>query len=81
MTGSDNPVIVGKAVDAPELVGVGGTVTRSEKHTPSPGTTPVLLVQLAATQAPLFKTLFESEHARHKLAPLPEQLEQLESQD
>ena len=58
-----------------------GTTTSSDKQTPIPGTTDVLLLQLASTHEPLRKTLlFESPQARQELAPGPEQLEQLESQ-
>ena len=58
-----------------------GTTTRSDRQTPIPGTTDVLLLQLASTQEPPFNTLlFESPQARQELDPGPEQLAQLESQ-
>jgi len=58
-----------------------GTTTSSDRQTPIPGTTDVLLLQLEATHEPPLNTLlFESPQARHELDPGPEQLEQLESQ-
>lgn len=65
------------------------TETRSERHTPRPGTTLVVAVvvvvpfslQLAATQVPPRRTEVELEHARQLLGPAPEQLEQLLSHD
>jgi hypothetical protein len=74
------PVIVG--MDDPE------TETRSERHTPRPGTTLAVAVvvvpfslQLAATQVPPRRTEVELEHARQLLGPASEQLEQLLSHD
>jgi hypothetical protein len=80
------PVIVGSgtATDDPE------TETRSERHTPRPGTTLRLAVavvavpfslQLAATQVPPRRIEVALEHARQLLGPAPEQLEQLLSHD
>ena len=57
-----------------------GTTTRSERQTPSLGTTEVLLLQLALTHDPPFNTWFKSPQARQELEPEPEQLEQLVSQ-
>ena len=55
-----------------------GTETRSERHTPSPGTTAVALApQFAGVQDPPRRTSDELEHARQLLGPAPEQLEQL----
>lgn len=56
------------------------TMTRSERQTPSPGTTLVELLQAAAVQEPPRKTWLALEHARQLLGPDPEQLEQLASQ-
>lgn len=72
----------GAAEDVPEGV---GTITRSERHTPSPGMTlPVEVVdvplQLAATHEPARRTCVELEHAKQLAGPEPEQLEQLLSQ-
>jgi hypothetical protein len=78
------PVIVGSEVgtEDPE------TETRSERHTPRPGTTLAVAVvvvpfslQLAATQVPPWRTEVELEHARQLLGPALEQLEQLLSHD
>jgi len=49
--GELSPVIVGIDVAVPV-----GTTTRSDRQTPSPGTTFVELVQLAVTQLPLRNT-------------------------
>lgn len=66
------------------------TETRSERHTPRPGTTLAVVVdvvplpfslQLDATQVPPRRTEVELEHARQLLGPAPEQLEQLLSHD
>lgn len=56
-------------------------MARSERHTPSPGTTLEPDEQLAATHDPAARTCVELEHARQLLGPEPEQLEQLESHD
>jgi hypothetical protein len=56
------------------------TTTRSERQTPSPGTTLVELLQVAAVHAPPRNTWFALVHARQLLGPDPEQLEQLASQ-
>lgn len=71
------PVILGKGEAVPDE---SGTVTRSDRQTPSPVTTDVLLLQLASTHEPPFNTSFEPPQARQELDPGPEQLEQLESQ-
>jgi len=70
------PVIEGSGTtEVPETCGI---ETRSERHTPRPGTTAVPLpLQLAATQDPPRRTEVELEHARQLLGPEPEQLEQL----
>jgi len=73
-----SPVIVGTAGVVPEAF---GTITRSDRHTPSPGTTLEESAQLAATQLPVSNTWLALEHARQLLGPLPEQLEQLASHD
>ena len=57
-----------------------GTSTNSDRQTPSPGITDVLLLQLALTHDPALNTWFEPPQARQELDPGPEQLEQLESQ-
>jgi len=79
------PVMVGIGTDDPETC---ETETRSERHTPRPGTTLAVAVvvvpfslQLAATQDPPRRTELELEHARQLLGPAPEQLEQLLSHD
>lgn len=57
-----------------------GTITSSERQTPSPEmTVEEPLPQFAATQEPLRRTCEELEHARQLLGPAPEQLEQEES--
>ena len=74
------PVMVGRGgtSDVPDG---SGTITRSDRQTPIPGATDVLLLQLASTHEPPLNTLlFESPQARQELGPGPEQLEQLESQ-
>jgi len=74
------PVIVGKGGTFPVPDG-SGTTTSSDRQTPIPGTTTVLLLQLASTHEPALNTLlFESPQARQELDPGPEQLVQLESQ-
>jgi hypothetical protein len=74
------PVIVGKGGTLAVPEG-SGTTTSSDRHTPIPVTTDVLLLQLASTHEPPLNTLlFESPQARQELGPAPEQLEQLESQ-
>lgn len=72
--------MAGRGVDVPEAV---GTTTRSERHTPRPGTTDDVEVplQLAATHEPARNTCEALEHARQLPGPEPEQLEQLASQD
>jgi hypothetical protein len=76
-TGEERPVIEGRV---PEPV-PDGTWTRSDRQTPKLGTTLEEFVHVAETQLPLRKTSFGLEHARQELGPLPEQLEQLGSQD
>lgn len=80
LIGVVRPVIdgSGEGVFVPEAF---GTETRSEKQTPSPGTTLADPVQLAAVQVPPRNTWLELEHARQLLGPDPEQLEQLPSHD
>ena len=75
--GESIPVIEGSGTgtDVPDTC---GTETRSERHSPRPGTTAVAFPpQLAATQDPPRRTEVEVEHARQLLGPEPEQLEQL----
>ena len=78
------PVMVGSGTEADDPE----TETRSERHTPRPGTTLAVAVvvvpfslQLAPTQVPPWRTEVELEHARQLLGPAPEQLEQLLSHD
>ena len=74
------PVILGKGGTLAVPDGL-GTTTSSDKQMPIPGTTDVLLSQLAPTHEPPLNTLlFESPQARQELDVGPEQLEQLESQ-
>ena len=74
------PVILGKGGTFAVPDG-SGTTTSSDRQTPIPGTTDVLLLQLASTQEPPLNTLlFESPQARQEPDPGPEQLAQLESQ-
>ena len=73
------PVMVGKGGTVAVPDGC-GTTTSSDRQTPSPGTTEVLLLQLALTHDPPLNTWFESPQARQELDPGPEQLEQLVSQ-
>jgi len=61
----------------PETV---GTATSSERQTPRPGMTLEALLQFAETHVPARRTCVELAQARQRLAPGPEQLEQLESQ-
>jgi hypothetical protein len=75
--GASMPVIVGIGADPDPVAVTEGTVTRSERHTPRPEITVVLLVHLASTQVPALRTWFELEQARHPLGPDDEQLEQL----
>lgn len=78
--GESRPVIDGNG--AAVLVPDGwGTTTRSDRHTPRPGTTLEPLLQVAETQVPPRNTWLEPEQARQLLGPDPVQLEQLESQD
>ena len=84
------PLFVGAGVLIPVILGKGGTLavpdgsgtaTSSDRQTPIPGTTEVLLWQFASTHEPPLNTLlFESPQARQELGPEPVQLEQLESQ-
>jgi len=74
--GSVNPVMLGSGGFVP----VGdGTLTSSERQTPSPGMTLLDPLQLAATQDPPRRTWVELEHARQLLGPGPAHEEQLES--
>lgn len=79
LVGSFRPVIEGSG--GADVVPEGcGTVTSSDRQTPSPGmTVEEPLPQFAATQEPLRRTWDELEHARQLLGPAPEQLEQEES--
>ena len=71
------PVMEGRGIGT-EVPDTWGTETRSERHTPSPGTTAVAFPpQFAGVQDPPRKTEVELEHARQLLGPAPEQLEQL----
>jgi hypothetical protein len=72
------PVMVGKGVIVAVPEG-DGTTTSSDRQTPSPGTSDVLL-QLALTHDPRLNTWFEPPQARQEVGSGPEQLEQLESQ-
>jgi len=75
-------VLMPEGNGVPGLVPEGcGTMTKSERQTPRPGTMLVELLQLALTQLPLRNTWLELEQARQLLGPDPEQLEQLLSQD
>ena len=70
------PVMLGSGIGA-ELPDTWGTETRSERHTPSPGTTAVAFApQFAGAQEPPRRTEVELEHARQLLGPAAEQLEQ-----
>ena len=73
------PVMVGKGVIVAVPEG-SGTTTSSDRQTPSPGTSEVLLLQLALTHDPRLNTWFEPPQARQEVGSGPEQLEQLESQ-
>lgn len=58
-----------------------GTATKSERHTPNPGTMLVEEAHVLEVQVPPRRTWLELEHAKQLFGPDPEQLEQLESQD
>jgi len=58
-----------------------GTMIKSERQTPRPGTTVELSTQLAGVHEPERRTELVLAQPRQLLGPVPEQLEQLESQD
>lgn len=79
VAGESIPVILGKGATVPVPEGW-GTITSSDRQTPIPGITLVLLLQFAPTHEPSLNTWLEFPQARQELDPGPEQLEQLESQ-